>query len=48
MFTIDMLILMLWKLWKWILHLITGQCEVYRIAMATGPLAHKTTAIGEL
>lgn len=40
------LFLWLWRLWKWLVRLLTGKCELYRLCYWKAPLEQKTQRIG--
>ena len=35
----------LWRLWKWVIHLLTGRCELHRLAIWSAPVQQKTRSI---
>ena len=37
----------LWRLWKWLLHLFTGNCEVTRLCLSDITIDVKTKRVGE-
>ena len=39
--------LVIWRVWKWFLHYLTGNCEIYRICLSNLPLTNKIGAVGE-
>ncbi len=41
------LLLALWRIWKWLVHLATGKCEIVRVCEGKAPLEERTWRIGE-
>ena len=37
----------LWRLWKWLLHLVTGRCEIYRLAVWSAPIQQRAWSISK-
>ncbi len=38
----------LWRFWKWLLHLLTGKCELYRLVTQPTPVQIKARRVGKV